>query len=104
MMAGIMSRMIPSQALTSAIPEPADRGAFMSINASLQQIAGGVAAAVSGLIVTQSGKGQPLEHYNIVAYVIVVITLISIWLMGRVSKLVLAKGNKLATAPPAMEH
>ncbi|RZL13259.1 MAG: MFS transporter [Pedobacter sp.] len=104
MMAGIMSRMIPSQALTSAIPEPADRGAFMSINASLQQIAGGVAAAVSGLIVTQSGKGQPLEHYNIVAYVIVVITLISIWLMSRVSKLVLAKGDKIATAPPTMEH
>jgi hypothetical protein len=43
MMMGIMSRMIPSSALTSAIPEMADRGAFMSINASLQQIAGGIA-------------------------------------------------------------
>ncbi|SOD19886.1 MFS transporter [Pedobacter xixiisoli] len=104
MMAGIMSRMIPSQALTSAIPEPADRGAFMSINASLQQIAGGVAAAASGLIVTQPGKGQPLEHYNIVAYVIVVITLISIWLMSRVSKLVSAKARPIATAAPNLEH
>lgn len=104
MMAGIMSRMIPSQALTSAIPEPADRGAFMSINASLQQIAGGVAAAVSGLIVTQPGKGQPLEHYNIVAYVIVVITLISIWLMSRVSKIVQAKGKVVASSAPILEH
>lgn len=104
MMAGIMSRMIPSQALTSAIPEPEDRGAFMSINASLQQIAGGVAAAVSGLIVTQNGKGQPLEHYDVVAYIIVVITLISIWLMGRVNKLVRAKANKVATGPPVFEH
>ncbi|GAB1464288.1 MFS transporter, partial [Pedobacter sp.] len=91
MMAGIMSRMIPSQALTSAIPEPADRGAFMSINASLQQISGGVAAAVSGLIVTQNGKGQPLEHYNLVAYIIVVISIISILLMRRVNTLVQAK-------------
>jgi predicted MFS family arabinose efflux permease len=41
MMAGIMSRMIPSQALITAIPVIQDRGAFMSINASLQQIAGG---------------------------------------------------------------
>lgn len=91
MMMGIMSRMIPSQALNSAIPEPQDRGAFMSINSSLQQIAGGVAAAVSGLIVSQPGKGQPLQHYDLVAYVIVVITMVSIFLMWRVSKLVLAK-------------
>ncbi|MGE6218361.1 MFS transporter [Nubsella zeaxanthinifaciens] len=91
MMMGIMSRMIPSQALTSAIPEPQDRGAFMSINSSLQQIAGGVAAAVSGLIVSQPGKGQPLQHYDVVAYVIVGITIISIFLMLRVSKLVLSK-------------
>lgn len=90
MMMGIMSRMIPSQALTSAIPDAADRGAFMSINSSLQQISGGVAAAVSGLIVTQAGKGEPLQHYNYVAYVIVAITLISIWLMSRVSKIVAA--------------
>ena len=93
MMAGIMSRMIPSQALTSAIPEPEDRGAFMSINSSLQQIAGGVAATISGLIVTQAGKGQPLQHYDVVAYIIVVITIVSIWLMSRVSKIVQAKAN-----------
>ena len=100
MMMGIMSRMIPSQALTSAIPEPQDRGAFMSINSSLQQIAGGVAAAVSGLIVSQPGKGQPLQHYDVVAYVIVGITIISIFLMLRVSKLVLSKesGQPLITS------
>jgi len=31
--------MVPAVALTTAIPNIADRGAFMSINASLQQIA-----------------------------------------------------------------
>jgi predicted MFS family arabinose efflux permease len=93
MMMGIMSRMIPSSALTSAIPEPKDRGAFMSINSSLQQIAGGVAAAVAGLIVTQPGKGLPLENYNVVAYVIVVISIISILLMYRVSRLVVESTN-----------
>jgi predicted MFS family arabinose efflux permease len=45
MMIGIMSRMTPSMALSSALPEPQDRGAYMSINSSVQQIAGGVAAA-----------------------------------------------------------
>ncbi|MDB5001390.1 MAG: transporter [Mucilaginibacter sp.] len=87
MMVGIMSRMIPSSALTSAIPEMADRGAFMSINSSLQQIAGGIAAAVAGMIVSQKGKGAPLEHYNVVGYVIIVISTLSILLMMRVNNL-----------------
>lgn len=87
MMIGVMSRMIPSQALTSAIPEVADRGAFMSINASLQQIAGGVAAAVSGMIVVQKTEFSPLINYNIVGYVVLVISLIGIYLMYRVNQL-----------------
>ena len=78
-------------ALTSAIPEMSDRGAYMGINSSLQQIAGGVAAAVAGMIVTQKGKGAPLEHYNIVGYTIVGISIISILLMMRVDKLVKRK-------------
>ncbi|MDC8103580.1 MFS transporter [Chryseobacterium sp. B21-037] len=87
MMIGIMSRMIPSSALTSAIPDLQDRGAFMSINSSLQQIAGGIAAAVAGVIVTQESKGAPLEHYNIVGYVIVAISILGIFLMWRVDNL-----------------
>ena len=94
MMTGVMARMVPSSALTSAIPELEDRGAFMSINSSLQQVAGGVAAAVSGMIVVQKTKNSPLEHYDTVGWVIVGITLISIFLMYRVSKLVADKTIK----------
>ncbi len=99
MMMGIMSRMVPSSALTSAIPDMADRGAFMSVNASLQQIAGGVAAAVAGMIVSQKGKGTPLENYNIVGYVIVGISIISIFLMWRVNNLAKRKTEPSITAP-----
>jgi predicted MFS family arabinose efflux permease len=94
MMMGVMSRMIPSSALTSAIPEMEDRGAFMSINSSLQQIAGGVAAAVAGMIVVQKTTSSPLENYNIVGYVIVVISIMSILLLSRVSKMVSEKTLK----------
>jgi predicted MFS family arabinose efflux permease len=107
MMMGIMSRIIPSSALTSAIPVMEDRGAFMSINSSLQQIAGGVAAAVAGMIVTQKGKGMPLENYNIVGYVIVVISIISLFLMWRVNNLTKNKmESKDAAALPdeALSH
>lgn len=88
MMIGIMSRMIPSSALVSAVPEMADRGAFMSVNSSLQQIAGGIAAAIAGMIVVQKNVASPLEHYNIVGYVVVAISLLSIFLLYRVNKLV----------------
>ncbi len=93
-MIGIMSRMVPAMALTSALPEMHDRGAFMSINASLQQIAGGIAAAIGGMIVVQKTKLSPLEHYNTLGYVIVVITLISIFMLFRVSRLVKSKHAK----------
>ncbi len=91
MMMGVMSRMIPSSALVSAIPDMQDRGAFMSINSSLQQIAGGIAAAVAGAIVVQPSKAAPLEHYNTVGYVIVGISLLGLFLMYRVSEVVRKK-------------
>lgn len=91
MMMGIMARMVPSSALTSAVPDMPDRGAFMSINASLQQIAGGIAAAVAGIIVVQPTKTSPLLHYDIVGYVVTVITIISTLLLYRVSKMVKKK-------------
>ncbi len=87
MMIGIMSRMIPSSALVSAIPDMADRGAFMSVNASMQQIAGGIAADVAGAIVTQPSKGAPLQHYHIIGYLVTFITMVSIILMWRVNDL-----------------
>jgi predicted MFS family arabinose efflux permease len=94
MMAGIMSRMIPSSALITAIPVIQDRGAFMSINSSLQQIAGGIAAAFAGMIVVQKDKFSPLEHYNTLGYIIVVISAISVFLLYRVSSLVKSKAKE----------
>lgn len=88
LMAGVMSRMIPSQALITGIPAMQDRGAFMSINASIQQIAGGVAAAVAGMIVVQNSKYSPIEHYNSLGYIIVCISGISVFLIYRVSAMV----------------
>lgn len=88
MMIGIMSRMVPASALNSAVPDTADRGAYMSITSSLQQISGGVAAAIAGLIVYQEHENSPLINYDIVAYVLVGVSILSILLMSRVNKLV----------------
>ena len=91
MMIGIMSRMVPAMALVTALPKMQDRGAFMSINSSLQQIAGGIAAAIGGMIVVQETKTSPLQHYDTLGYVIVVIIIINIIMVYRVSKIIEAK-------------
>jgi predicted MFS family arabinose efflux permease len=91
LMIGILSRMVPASALTTAIPDMQDRGAFMSMNTSVQQIAGGAAAAVGGMIVVQKGKFSPLEHYNTLGYVMVGVSLVSVLLLYRVSVLVKKK-------------
>lgn len=98
MMGGVMSRMIPSQALVSAVPDMRDRGAFMSVNTSLQQLAGGVASAVAGLIVVQKDKQNPLQHYDTLGYIISGITIIGVYLVYRVSVLVKKRMAERAVA------
>ncbi|MEH2513512.1 putative MFS family arabinose efflux permease [Nitrobacteraceae bacterium AZCC 1564] len=83
--AGIFSRIIPSQALISAIPEPTKRGAFNAISASLQQLAGGVSAAVAGLVIVQLPSGA-LEHFNWLGTIVVAIAMVSVVLMYFVQK------------------
>jgi predicted MFS family arabinose efflux permease len=91
MMIGIMSRMVPSGALTTGIPELKDRGAFMSINSSLQQVAGGIAAAAGGMIVIQRTKFSPLEHYDTLGFIIIGVSFLSLYLVYRVSRMVKRK-------------
>jgi predicted MFS family arabinose efflux permease len=66
---GVTSRMIPGQAIMSAVPDPAHRGSFMSVNAALSQAAGGVGAFAAGFIVTQLPSGA-LAHYDRLGYVV----------------------------------
>lgn len=88
MILGIMGRFIPAGALTTSIPIMQDRGAFMAINASLQQITGGLAAAVAGLIVKQPTKTSPLQHYDTLGYIMVAISLACILMIYRVSAMI----------------
>ncbi|MEA9412825.1 MFS transporter [Flavobacterium sp. PL02] len=89
----IMSRMIPASTLNTAIPEIKDRGAYMSVTSSLQQIAGGIAAVCAGFIVHQDTKQSPLENYDILGYVFAAITLCTIFLIWRVNQLVRLKNT-----------
>lgn len=85
-MIGILSRMVPAMALVTALPGLSDRGAFMSINSSLQQVAGGLAAISGGMIVVQKDKFSPLEHYDTLGYIMVGVSCISIFMIYLVNR------------------
>ena len=93
MMMGVMARMIPSVALVSALPELRDRGAFMSINSSLQQLAGGIAAAIGGMIIVQKDNFSPIEHYDTLALVVGIFVGICVYVLSLVSKIVKDKNK-----------
>ena len=82
---GIFSRMIPAQALMTAIPEPSKRGAFNAISSSLQQVSGGVAAVIAGSLVVQSAGGE-LEHFQRLGYAVAGASLVSLFLMYKIHR------------------
>lgn len=103
MFSSVYARMISSSALVSAVPESKDRGAFMSVNSSIQQVAGGIATFVTGLIVVQKTPTSPLERYDIVGYVVVAATLITIVLMYDIHRYVKSLSSPLKQEVAAPE-
>jgi predicted MFS family arabinose efflux permease len=90
---GISARMVSSFALTSALPDLPDRGAYMSISSSLQQLAGGIASWSAGLIVHQATPTSPLEGYPQLGWVVVAAMALTVFLMFNVHRLVTRAAN-----------
>lgn len=94
---GITGRMISASALMTAVPDPADRGAYMGINSSIQQIAGGLASLLAGFIVSETSTGF-IENYPLLGDVVVFAVIVTALLMYRIHKYVAAK---IAAVAPA---
>jgi predicted MFS family arabinose efflux permease len=94
MFVGIFSRMIPSQALISAIPEPSQRGSFSAISASLQQLSGGLGSVLAAAIIAQNADGS-LRHFDWLGYIVVGTSMASLIAMYFVQKSVAERsGNR----------
>jgi predicted MFS family arabinose efflux permease len=93
MFVGIFSRMIPSQALISAIPDPTQRGSFSAIGASLQQLSGGLGSVFAALIIAQNADGS-LRHFDRLGFVVVTTAVISLVLMYFVQRPIAAQAGK----------
>ena len=66
---GIFSRVVPFQALMSSVPAVNQRGAFNAVNASTQQLSGGLASVIAGHIVAFDASGS-LRHVDVIGYVV----------------------------------
>lgn len=75
-------RMIPGMALLTAAAQPALRGTFMALNASVQSAAMGLAALVGGLIISRDAAGL-VQHYGWNAAVGAVASVASVWVAYR---------------------
>lgn len=89
---GISSRIVSSSALISIVPEPQNRGSFMSVNASLQQLSGGISSAIAGMIVVQQSSGF-IEHYEILGYVVALSMIVACIMIYRLEKYIEKHGK-----------
>jgi predicted MFS family arabinose efflux permease len=93
MFVGIFSRMIPSQALISAIPAPHQRGSFSAISASLQQLSGGLGSALAAAVIAQNDDGS-LRHFDRLGFIVIATSLVALVAMYFVQKQVMRKAGK----------
>ncbi|MDQ6619445.1 MAG: MFS transporter [Pseudomonadota bacterium] len=71
--AGIFSRIIPFQAMSTSVPEMTKRGSYNALGSAIQQVSGGIASVIAGHIVTLAPNGE-LEKFPVVGYVVVCAT------------------------------
>jgi predicted MFS family arabinose efflux permease len=90
---GIFSRMIPSQAMISAIPAPHQRGSFSAIGASLQQLSGGLGSVFAAMVIAQNAD-ESLRHFDRLGYIVVATSLVALTAMYFVQKQVARNTGK----------
>lgn len=79
----ISGRFIPAMAIITSAAQPKLRGTFMSLNATVQSLAMGLAATLSGFIITQQSDGR-ITGYENVGYVAIAANLLAIWYVSRI--------------------
>jgi len=70
-------RSVPATTLVTSVVRPESRGSFMSVRASINELALGLAAFMAGMIVTKRPDGS-LEHYPVVGYIAIAMSIVAV--------------------------
>ena len=79
----VSGRFVPATALATAVVPAQQRGSYMSLNTSVQQLAAGTAAYLAGLIVVKTASGG-LLHFEWVGYLATGANLLSLLVVRRI--------------------
>ncbi|MFM2252121.1 MAG: hypothetical protein RJB68_458 [Pseudomonadota bacterium] len=77
-------RMIPGMAMVTSAANPALRGTFMTLNASVQSAAMGLAALVGGYIISRDAAGL-VQNYWLSASIGAVASVLAVFVAGRLN-------------------
>ena len=81
-------RIVPSTTMVTSVIRPENRGSFMSLRSSIQQISSGLAALLAGFIVSEEPSLIDPEiprilNYEVVGYVAIAFSLTAIWVATK---------------------
>lgn len=82
----LTGRSIPASTIATTVVLPKERGGFMSINSSVQQLSSGFASFIAGKIVYTNALGK-LENFHIVGYIAIACSLITIYLCQKIKSI-----------------
>ncbi|MBM9576199.1 MFS transporter [Leptospira sp. 201903070] len=80
----VSGRWIPALALITSSTEPRDRGRFMTVISSFQNLASGLGATIGGSILYAASPTAPYENYDIAGYLAIGFNVIAVILISRV--------------------
>jgi len=79
----VSGRMIPAMAIITSAAQPRLRGTFMSLNATTQAFAMGLATTLAGFIITKDASGKIID-YATVGYVAMAANILAVWFVARI--------------------
>ncbi|MCB9266884.1 MAG: MFS transporter [Lewinellaceae bacterium] len=75
-------RNVPATTMVTSVVRPESRGSFMSVRASVQQMALALSSFLAGLIITKNGDGS-LSNYQYVGYIAIIMSLVAVGVAWR---------------------
>jgi len=79
----VSGRMIPAMAIITSAAQPKLRGTFMSLNATVQALAMGLATTLAGFIISQNSAGQIVD-YGLVGFVAIAGNVMAIMFVSHI--------------------
>ncbi|HEV8273640.1 MAG TPA: MFS transporter [Chitinophagaceae bacterium] len=96
----VTSRIVMAQSMISNVVSQNQRGSFMSVNGSMQQLGQGMASLIAGVIVKTNRATHQLSNYNWVGYLSVAVLIVAVIIGNKIFKTI----DKAADTPSGDEQ